>query len=59
MLKRVPPRSRHGGLQEPGAALFAQPVAVATDREDMAVVQQPVEDRGRHHGVAEHRVIPK
>ena len=46
----------HGGLD--GArypALLAQPVAVAADGDHVAVVQQPVQDGGGHHGVAEHR----
>jgi hypothetical protein len=41
-----------------GAALLAQPVAVATDGDDVAVVQQPVEDRSRNHRVAEDLWMP-
>ncbi len=43
-----------GRLDEAGAALFAQPVAVAADGDDLAVVQEAVEDRGCDDGVAEH-----
>ena len=35
--------------------LLAQPVAVAANGEDVAVMEQAVEDGGCHHGVAEHR----
>ena len=38
-----------------GSALLAQPKAVASDGDDVAVVQQAVQDSGRHYGVAEHR----
>ena len=41
-----------GSSPQATAALFFQPVAVAADRYDMAVVQQPIEDRRRHHLVA-------
>ena len=44
---------RAGLLQKAGAALFAQAVAVAADGDDVAVVQQPVEDRGGDHRIAE------
>ena len=33
-------------MQQAGPSLLAQLIAVATDRDDVAVVQQPVEDRG-------------
>lgn len=36
-----------------GPAFLAQAVAVAADGDDLAVAQQPVEDRGGHYGVAE------
>lgn len=41
-------------LDEAAFALGAEPVAVAADRQHMAVVQEPVEDRGRDHGIGEH-----
>jgi hypothetical protein len=42
------------GFDESRAALLAQPVAVAADRDDVAVVQELVEDRGGDDGIAEH-----
>ena len=39
------------GFDQAGAALFAQPVAVAADGDHLAVVKQSVEDRGRHHRI--------
>ena len=47
-------RSRGGGVEHAGAALLAQPVALPGDRQHVAVLEQPVEDRGGHHGVPEH-----
>jgi hypothetical protein len=44
---------RSGGFGETGAALFAQPIAVAADVGDVAVVEKPVEDRGGDHRIAE------
>src|SRR5882724_6661240 len=41
-------------LQQAGAPLLAEPVAVAANGEDVAVMEQAVEDGGCHHGVAEH-----
>jgi hypothetical protein len=32
--------------------LFAQPIAVAADRQHMTVVQRPIEDRGRYRGIS-------
>ena len=46
---------RSGLLQKPAPALFAEPVAVPTDGKDVAVVEQAIEDRGRHDRVAEYR----
>src|SRR5262245_33738842 len=46
---------RHGlAGQQPTAALSTQAVAVAADGDDVAVVQEPVKDRGRDYGVTEH-----
>ena len=47
-------RRRSGLLQKAAATLFAEPVAVAPDRDDVTVVEQAVEDGGRYYGVAEH-----
>src|SRR4051794_16597497 len=44
----------HGSFEQPGTSFLAQPVAVAADRDDVTVVQQPVEDCGRDDGIAEH-----
>src|SRR5262249_9644934 len=41
-------------LQQASAPFLAQPVAVAADRDDVAVMEEAVEDSGRHHGIAEH-----
>lgn len=50
----LPAPGRHFGFGEKaGAAFLAEPVAVATDREDVAVVEQPIEDRGRDDRIAE------
>src|SRR5258708_9083396 len=47
---------RHGRrLQQAGAPLLAHPVAVPANAEDVAVMEQAVEDGRCHHGVAEHR----
>jgi hypothetical protein len=43
---------RSGRLQKAGAALLAQSVAVAADGEDVAVVEQAVEDGGGHPRIA-------
>src|SRR5690242_828538 len=40
-------------LDQAGAPLLAQPVALATDRDDVTVVQQAVQDRGGNQGVPE------
>src|SRR3954471_22531960 len=54
--RRRPGRNRCGaGLEQPRAALLAQPVAVAFDGQHVAVVEQTVEDRGRDHGVVQDR----
>src|SRR5437870_10039428 len=42
-------------LQQAGAPLLAEPVAVAAYGGDVAVMEETVEDGGWHHGVAEHR----
>src|SRR5918996_909469 len=42
-------------LEQAGAALLAQPIAVAADGDDVAVMEEAVEDRRRHHRIAEHR----
>jgi hypothetical protein len=54
----VLPRLHRGGCdrlahrlgQQPRAAFLPQAVAVPADRDDVAVVEQAVEDRGRDHG---------
>src|SRR5260370_1470088 len=40
-------------FDQPRAALLAYPVAVAADRDDVAMVQQPVEDGGGDDSIAE------
>src|SRR5260370_37185665 len=47
---------RGGLLQQPAATLLLQPITVAADCNDVAVVQQTIKDRGGDHGVAEDRV---
>jgi hypothetical protein len=42
-----------------GTPLFAQPVAVAANGNDVAVLEQAVEDRSGHDGVAEHAAMPQ
>src|SRR5512134_3850057 len=42
-------------FDQAGAPLLAQPVAVAADGDHVAVMQQPVEDGGGDHRIAEHR----
>ena len=42
-------------LQKPAAAFLLQTIAVTADRDHMAVVKEAIEDRGCHHGIAEHR----
>src|SRR5690606_12208896 len=44
---------RFGLRQKAGSALLPQAIAIAADREDLAVMEQAIEDRGRHHGIAE------
>jgi hypothetical protein len=46
-------------LDETALSLGAEPVAVAADGQDVAVVQEPVEDRGRDHRIPEHRRMPQ
>ena len=46
-------------LQQSGAPLLAQPIAVAANGDDMAVMEQAVEDCGCHDGVAEHGAMPQ
>ena len=41
-----------GRLDETALSLGAEPVAVAADGQHVAVVQEPVEDRGRNTGSA-------
>src|ERR671922_2177813 len=63
-MKNCPPRwswfaadggfCRSGLLQKAAAALGFEPIAIAADSDDVAVVEQPVEDRGRHHRIGEH-----
>jgi hypothetical protein len=43
----------HLGLPLDGLEAVLEPVAVAVDRDDFAVVQEPVEDRGGQDLVAE------
>jgi hypothetical protein len=42
-------------LQKPAAPFFLQAIAVTADRDHVAVVKEAIEDRGCHHGIAEHR----
>jgi len=42
-------------MQKTTAAFRAQAVAVATDGDDVVMVQEPVEDGGGDDGIAEHR----
>src|ERR1700737_5100930 len=46
-------------LQQAGAPFLAEPVAVAANGEDVAVMEETVEDGGCHHGVAEHGGSPQ
>ena len=41
------------GVEEAGVAFLPDPVALATDVEDVAVVQQPVDDGRSYDGAAE------
>ena len=41
-------------MQKPAAPFLLQAVAVATDREDVAVVKKAIEDGGCYDGIAEH-----
>src|SRR6516164_9548422 len=41
-------------LQQAGAPFLAQPVAVAANSDDVAVMEQAVENGGCYHCVAEH-----
>lgn len=43
-----------GRPDEAAVSLGAEPVAVAADGQHVAVVQEPVEDRGRDHRICEH-----
>ena len=43
-----------GGAQKPGLTFLPQAVALALDGDDVAVVQQAVQDGGGQHGVPEH-----
>ncbi len=43
------------GPEQPRATLLAQPVAIAANGQHVAVVQQAVQDGGRHDLVAQHR----
>ena len=56
-------RWRHGfakrrGFEQPGPALLAQPVAVAADRDHVAVVQETIEKRRCDHGVTKYSRPP-
>jgi hypothetical protein len=42
-------------LDEAALALDTQPIAVAADGQHVAVVKEPVEDRGGHNRIGEHR----
>jgi len=44
-----------GTLQQAGSPLLAEPVAIGTDGNDVAVVEEAVEDSGCYHGIAECR----
>ena len=44
-----------GRLDQSAPSLGAQPIAVASDRQHVAVMQEPVEDGGGDDGVGEHR----
>jgi len=46
------------GLDQARAPLLAQPIAVAADGDDVAVVQEAIEDGGCHHGVTEYLRVP-
>ena len=48
-----------GRLDEAALSLGAEPVAVAADRQHVAVVQEPVEDRGGDHRITEHCRAPQ
>lgn len=50
--RRAVTGGRH--LDEAAFALGAEPVAVAADRQHVAVMQEPVEGRGGDHGIGEH-----
>lgn len=43
-----------GGAREPRFAIFLQPIGLALDAEDLAVVHQAVQDGGSQHGIALH-----
>ena len=51
---RAAPQSRRAPLSTPARRFPRSRVALAGERQQVAVVQQPVEDRGRHHDVAEY-----
>lgn len=44
-------------MEQAGLFLLAQPTALAADVEHLAVVQQPIEDRGSDYRVAKH-IVP-
>ena len=46
---------RSGLLQKATATLFAEPIAVSADGDDVAVVEQSIEDGGRDDGIAKDR----
>jgi hypothetical protein len=47
--------NRTGVPQKPAAALFLQTIAVTPDGDDVAVVQQAVENGSGHQGITEYR----
>ena len=51
--------SDRDGVDQAGAALLAQTVAVAADGDDLAVVEEPVEDGGGDDRVAEYCRAPQ
>jgi hypothetical protein len=48
-----------GLLQQAAPAFFLQAIAVAADRDHVAVVKQAIEDGSRHHRITEHRRMPQ
>ena len=53
-LSRLVVRCRRRELQNAGTTLLPQPEALSGDRQDVTVVQKPVENRRGDHRVAEH-----